>query len=308
MSLTAIISCTKADDTEEVSKPDYRKFNSFSDFSSVITKLASDADNTKINVFWDSLVNNHQVPFIYGDSVAFLYKGNVSSVKWAGDFNGWDPDEAGYTGKLLGNGIWMLVKEFPNDARLDYKIVIEGNNWITDAANPFVQYSGFGPNSELRMPGYIYPQETIYNEETPKGTLSENKMIISNSSNLGYKVQYKVYTPYNYENLIDLPVIYVTDGHEYANKDLGAMIIILDNLISQQMIEPVIAVFIDPRNPDNTGINRRMSEYAANIKFANFVADELVPLVDSEYKTNASPDKRAILGTSMGGWNAAFLA
>jgi len=306
MSLTAIISCTKADDTEEVSKPDYRKFNSFSDFSSVITKLASDADNTKINVFWDSLVNNHQVPFIYGDSVAFLYKGNVSSVKWAGDFNGWDPDEAGYTGKLLGNGIWMLVKEFPNDARLDYKIVIEGNNWITDAANPFVQYSGFGPNSELRMPGYIYPQETIYNEETPKGTLSENKMIISNSSNLGYKVQYKVYTPYNYENLIDLPVIYVTDGHEYANKDLGAMIIILDNLISQQMIEPVIAVFIDPRNPDNTGINRRMSEYAANIKFANFVADELVPLVDSEYKTNASPDKRAILGTSMGGWNAAF--
>jgi len=32
----------------------------------------------------------------------------------------------------------------------------------------------------------------------------------------------------------------------------------------------------------------------------------LLPLVDSEYKTNASPDKRAILGTSMGGWNAVF--
>jgi enterochelin esterase family protein len=84
------------------------------------------------------------------------------------------------------------------------------------------------------------------------------------------------------------------------------MLIVLDNLIHQQKIEPIIAVFIDPREPGNSSNNRRASEYTGNIKFANFVADELVPTVDQSFRTNSSPSKRAILGTSLGGWNSAF--
>jgi enterochelin esterase-like enzyme len=84
------------------------------------------------------------------------------------------------------------------------------------------------------------------------------------------------------------------------------MITVLDNLIYRKMIEPVIAVFIDPRNPSNLSLNRRMSEYRANIKFADFVADELVTHIDSNYKTDSDPAKRAIMGTSLGGWNSAF--
>ncbi|HCX99084.1 MAG TPA: hypothetical protein DG754_03005 [Bacteroidales bacterium] len=44
-----------------------------------------------------------------------------------------------------------------------------------------------------------------------------------------------------------------------------------------------------------------------NIKFANFVADELVTTIDANYKTNSSLENRAILGTSLGGWNSAFM-
>lgn len=50
-----------------------------------------------------------------------------------------------------------------------------------------------------------------------------------------------------------------------------------------------------------------MQEYTANIRFARFVAEELVPAIDAAYKTNPAADKRAILGTSLGGWNSAYL-
>jgi len=81
---------------------------------------------------------------------------------------------------------------------------------------------------------------------------------------------------------------------------------ILDNLIFKNQIKPVIAVFIDPRDPQNESRNRRMTEYVCNRKFADFVAEELVPQIDKSYKTHACPDDRAILGTSLGGMNSAW--
>jgi enterochelin esterase family protein len=156
------------------------------------------------------------------------------------------------------------------------------------------------------MPNWEYPQETILGENVTRGLLSTNFTIQSQATNLNYLVQYKVYTPAGYESLSNLPVIYVTDGHEYSNEQMGSMLTVLDNLIHSQTIKPIIAVFIDPRNPSNLSENRRGSEYTANDKFANFVADELVPAIDAAYKTNSNPSARAILGTSLGGWNAAF--
>lgn len=290
---------------------DYRQFSSFKDFNQTIEMLANLEDSqereTRINAFWDSLKVNKQIPFVMGDSVAFLYKGTASSASWAGDFNGWNPGYAGYQGEKIGQStLFRIIKSYPSNARLDYKIVLNGNSWQLDPANPHQQYSGFGPNSELRMPLWEFPQETIPVEGLNPGSLSENILIQSKPENLNYQVQYKVYLPYNYESLSNLGVIYITDGHEYADHRLGAMKIVLDNLIHQNRIHPVVAVFIDPRNPSNLGQNRRMDEYRANIKFARFVAEELVPHIDNTYNTNASPQHRAILGTSLGGWNSAY--
>ncbi|MFN8843738.1 MAG: alpha/beta hydrolase, partial [Chryseotalea sp.] len=151
-----------------------------------------------------------------------------------------------------------------------------------------------------------YPQETIRNAAVLGGNVSDNYRI--SSEYLGYDVQYKIYTPKLYANLSNLPVIYVTDGHEYADAQLGSMVITLDNLIAQSVIPPVIAVFIDPRNPDNIGSNRRMTEYTGNLNFANFIGEELVTEIDANYKTSANPSDRIILGTSLGGLNSAFIA
>jgi enterochelin esterase family protein len=85
------------------------------------------------------------------------------------------------------------------------------------------------------------------------------------------------------------------------------MTAVLDNLISEKRSKPVIAIFIDPRSsPNPGGTNRRASEYMMNKKYADFVCDELVPAIDSNYKTIKSPEARAILGTSLGGINSAY--
>ena len=164
--------------------------------------------------------------------------------------------------------------------------------------------SGFGLNSEIRMPEWAEPWEITLQEGTNRGTLSDN--ILINSTNLGYDIHYKVYTPYGYDNLDNLPVVYVTDGHEYADDEMGSMVIVLDNLIHQNLTDPVMAVFIDPREPGNPSNNRRAEQYLNNPLFANFVADELVPEIDANYKTSANPQERAIMGTSYGGNCAAY--
>ncbi len=140
--------------------------------------------------------------------------------------------------------VWMRVYPFPEAARLDYKLVRNGT-WILDPANPHQQWSGFGPNSELRMPAWVFPSETVRDPQVPAGAFTPSLSLAS--TNLGYTVRYRVYTPAGYDALSDLPVVYVTDGHEYADDRLGAFRIVLDNLIADGRAEPAIAVFIDPR-------------------------------------------------------------
>jgi enterochelin esterase-like enzyme len=301
-----VFTCTKTEKPNvDYEKPLYHVFDSFNDFKSTLTGILKNSDaaerDKSLLSFWDSLKANHQIPFVFEDSVAFLYKGSETAVSWAGDFSGWSPTE----GVRLEDGdVWMLERVFPTDARLDYKIVV-GGNWILDPANDFIQYSGFGPNSELRMPEWVYPVETVLSEDIPRGDLSDNIIISSSTTTLNYKIQYRIYTPFGYHQLDNLPVIYVTDGHEYLDDKLGSMIIILDNLIDEKLIPPIIAVFIDPRDPDS-GKNKRQTQYTGNLKFVDFVADELVSEIDINYKTNNSADARAIFGTSLGGWNSAY--
>lgn len=286
-----------------------KDFKTVAEFISHLDSLANIPDiqlrDSSIAVLWNGLRDSRKIPFVLQDSVVFLYRGNANKVSWPGDFNGWNPNAAGFQGKKAGlSNIWFCLASFPLDARLDYKIVLNGSNWILDPENPYQQWSGFGPNSELRMPNWVYPEETIKRYWIPYGVLSENQNIYS--VRLGYAVNYRVYVPAGYDSLSDLPSIYVTDGHEYADDKLGSMVIVLDNLIADGKIPPVMAVFIDPRNPQNPSQNRRASEYTMNEKYAGFVADELVPVIDSNYRTDSSPDVRAILGTSLGGINSAY--
>ena len=280
-------------------------FSSYQEFKNQLTAAAGNA--TQLDAFWTQLKNAGQIPYAQGGQMAFLYRGAATSVSFPGDFSGWDPNQSSAKAtQLAGSNVWLLEKTFPTDARLDYKVVTGGSNWILDPDNRLQMWSGFGPNSELRMPDYAYPQQTVRQAGGPRGELSAN--IKTTSTRLGYDVNYRVYTPAGYaqQQLANLPVVYVTDGHEYSADHMGSTVVVLDNLIAAGAIQPTMAVFIDPRDPANPNNNRRMSEYVQNANFAGFVADELVPRIDAAYRSLASPTGRTILGTSLGGINSAY--
>ncbi len=283
-------------------------FANYGAFRDSLEAVVASGEAAALDAFWQVLKDANQIPFAHGDSVAFLYRRAANQVAWNGDFNGWGgvQEVASEGTRLGGSDMWILEHTFPADARIDYKIVRNGSDWILDPDNPLEQWSGFGPNSELRMPGYLYPQETLRRPDVPHGAFTG--ALRFSSARLGYDVHYRVYTPAGYDTLAGLPTVYVTDGQEYADDRLGSMIVVLDNIIADGLIPPVLAVFVDPREPGNAGNNRRQSQYADDPEpFAAFLAEELVPSIDSTYRTDPSPEHRAILGTSLGGIFSAYL-
>lgn len=276
-----------------------------------VAAISKSGSKEKLENWWDALRNAHQIPLVAKDSVYFFYKGTAKSVEWIGDFNGW-----GYEKKfpnkgrqLEGTDIWILKASFPEDARLDYKIIIDGTNWIIDPENKYQQWSGVGggsPNSELRMPDWKEDPVQIERKNNQKGTLISD--VLLHSKILGYQITYTVYLPFSYTDSQKIPCIYVTDGYEYLHPKLGNTIIVLDNLIEDKKIRPVVAVFVDHRSPIDRSNNRRMQELAMNARYLDFFTQELIPQIESDYAVIKDARHRAIMGTSMGGLTATYFA
>ena len=277
----------------------------FLDSLDTLGAIADEAEReAAFDALWDDLRAAEQIPFALGDSAVVLYRGSYSSpAAVAGDHNGWNPG-AGSMSRVGLSRVWHRVYAFPPAARIDYKLVV-GGSWILDPENPHQQWSGFGPNSELRMPAWVFPEETVRDPDAPRGAFTSNQVI--ESTRLGYPVHYRVYTPAGYDDLSDLPVLYVTDGHEYSDDRLGAALIVLDNLIHDGRAAPALAVFVDPREVGNPSNNRRAEQYVQNPDFAAFLAEELVPAIDAAYRTRTDRDGRVILGTSLGGVFSTYL-
>lgn len=123
------------------------------------------------------------------------------------------------------------------------------------------------------------------------------------SEALTYELQYWVYTPANYDVLEDLPVLYVSDGAWY--KETGNMPAVLDSLISAELMEPIVAVFLDARIPGYEHLSRRNAQFFCNSSYIEFYKRELIPTIDNTYKTRPDRSARAILGLSFGGLNSA---
>jgi enterochelin esterase-like enzyme len=274
------------------------------EFSRMVSALHSPkADST-----WTALVTARKIPLVSGDSVAFLYRGEASTVRWLGDFNGMGQDKTfpNEGSKIPGTDIWILKASLPPDARLDYKIVLDDKNWILDPNNPFQQWTGLGggmPNSELRMPEWKRDPIAVPDPASTKGSLKKD--LIYSSKILGYDLSYSLYV-HPFAANKPTPIVYVTDGYEYLHKEMGNMTIVLDNLISQKKIVPITVVFVDNREPAKPSNNRRMSEMSLNQDYLRFFTDELIPAIEKDRPVPAA--QRGILGTSLGGLTAAYFA
>ena len=228
--------------------------------------------------------------------VHFLYRGAANSVQVPGDMNGWTPNAANMA-MISGTDLWYYSRFFEADARLDYKFVTNGSNWILDPRNPFTVTGGFGPNSELRMPEFVQPPEIENYPDVPQGTIRDTMFT---SSIMGNTRRVRIYTPPGYaESERRYPLLLVHDGLEFIT--LARCERVLNYLIRYNQIEPMIAVFVPPVN--------RTPEYAGDQQdeFGQFITTELLPYVDSAYRTETDPQLRGTMGSSNGGNIALWL-
>lgn len=238
------------------------------------------------------------VPFIEDSTANFIYLGNQSSVTVGGDFNDWSVTAWPMT-RLNQTNFWYRSSVFEMDARLDYKFILNGTNWILDPENPNTCEGGYGPNSELSMPLYVQPWEIKYNPDIPHGTVIQ-KVIYS--SNVGANYHLNIYFPPGYDSLSSTTYssVYFQDGAEYIS--LGKAVNVLDNELDSGKIQPMIAVFVTPNN--------RNVEYAGGSRdqYRLFFVNELVPFIDTNYKTKTDPVQRLVLGDSFGGNISALIS
>lgn len=262
--------------------------------SQSFTEFLSTANKSRESVRQD-LVDNYMAeramfPIIEDTFAHFIFKCDGSNPHLAGDFTGWDHTIAPMK-NILGTNWWYLTKSFEQNARLDYQFVYNDSIWTLDPLNPRKVLGGFGYKSELRMPDYVPPSEVKYVQDNLHGTLIDTAWY---SKDLGNSRNIQVYLPPEYDKTTrDYPLVLVHDGSDYIS--FANMNNILDNLISDGKIQPIIAVFVPPFD--------RAEEYVDYKKeiFTQFVINNIIKWVDTEYRTNKDPKHRMVMGSSFGG-------
>lgn len=224
-------------------------------------------------------------PFVEGEDVTFIYRGDAKRVEVVGDFTGWSP--AGLVLREVSGtpNVKYIRLKFPKAARAEYKLIADGE-WILDPLNPNKNDNGIGGlNSYFTGPDYR-PNTYSSGRDELRGRLE--RLAIPGDD----KRTVQVYLPPGYnESKTRYPVLYAQDGTQSI--ELGRAAEIADRMISERKLDPFIIVFIDPLD--------RMKEYWADDRFADWMARTLVPLVDSRYRTRAARDARALSGASLGG-------
>lgn len=119
-------------------------------------------------------------------------------------------------------------------------------------------------------------------------------------NSLGSLRRMRVYTPAGYEeNGSSYPWLLLFDGSTYAEAIATTM---LDNLIAQNIIPPLVVVFVNGSWED------RQQDLACNPAFNQFLVHELRPWLQTNFRVSDDPVETAVGGFSFGGLAAAFTA
>lgn len=147
------------------------------------------------------------------------------------------------------------------------------------------------------------------NGPIPVVTAPQTRLLESmtlHSSLLNRQVRYSVYLPPDYyTSNRRYPVTYLLHGlgdNETSWIQFGAVDHIMDEGIRSGDIPAMIIVMPD------AGATWYMNDYQNKLRYEDMFVQELVPFIDSTYRTRAKRDFRAISGLSMGGHGALLLA
>ena len=160
-------------------------------------------------------------------------------------------------------------------------------------------------------PEYADAPEMTVKDGVPKGAVHEFTMDSQDSKIYpGLKGAYKrkaaVYIPDGYAGDTAAPFIVVQDGMSYVN----VLPKVLDNMIHDKRLPPLVAVFLASGGGDGKGSERGLEYDTQSEDYAVFVETEVLPRIEKDYKVKFTkePDGRATMGGSSGGAAAFTMA
>jgi enterochelin esterase family protein len=160
-----------------------------------------------------------------------------------------------------------------------------------------------------KEPDFPLPDEAELQSGTPAGTLTKHTWT-SSRNYPGVSGDYWVYVPQQYAGQ-EMSMMLFLDGELYI--ETAKVPTVLDNLIARGEIPLMLAVFVNPGNPGPGlprygGHGNRSIEYdSIDNRYANFLIEELIPVIKQEYNVSGSAHNYGICGISSSG-NAAFAA
>lgn len=131
------------------------------------------------------------------------------------------------------------------------------------------------------------------------------EMVEYDSKSVGAKRKANVYTPPGYSPDTKYPVLYLLHGIGGDEREWergGHPEIILDNLIADKKVEPMIVVMPNGRaSKDDRPGPDAMRTAPAFGEFDKDLLGSLIPFIESKYSVKADRESRALAGLSMGG-------
>lgn len=143
------------------------------------------------------------------------------------------------------------------------------------------------------------------------GTVDPNnpKTLVVETHPVDYKRTVTVYVPAQYKAGSAAPFIVTHDGPGMGKPDMN-FAHMLDNLIVQRRIPAIVAIMISSGGGDAQGHERGREYDTMSGLYAEFIEDEVLPLVEKNYevKLTKDPEGRATMGNSSGGSAALIMA
>lgn len=288
----------------------------------IITNLKQQIANrnsTALQEFWD-IIEDKGTPLIEpidGDLenclVTFVYKTDeeIENVVFMPPI-GRDKFLENKMERLLETNLWYITYKVKSDLRFQYSFSV--NDFLdADCEKRWdnLKYDKFNKNrlvfegeagKEDQVVSYVVmpnADEHCWVKErndVPKGKIYEHEF---HSENLDKDRRIRIYTPLGYDKS-NKPygVLVLTDGDEYIN--ILSAGTVLDNLIFDKKIPPIVAIFID-------STEKRMEELSCNDIFGDIIVKELLPWVRDNYNISDKADEAIIGGLSLGGLTASYM-
>lgn len=195
------------------------------------------------------------------------------------------------------DGVWMGTTDGPMDEGFHYyHLTIDGATVNDPGAKNY--YGSVRWESGIEIPAKDRDFYALKN--VPHGNVLQ---IIFNSPSTGEQKRAFVYTPAEYSKNAKkkYPVLYLQHGwgeDETAWSNQGCAHLIMDNLIAEGKCKPFIIVMT--YGMTNGARYGTIGSFSPK-DFETVLVDELIPYVDSHFRTLANKQNRAMAGLSMGG-------